>query len=277
MPSLLRTNSLILPRCGFIPPPGLLARRQLEKIARPAVLLRRPLQYDFAFGLDGHVTGTWSSGTSFATSALTTANAGDVIVAFVMGRKVGGVAVTSLSTTGVVWQGTARKTVSFNAGLGDLELWYGVASATLTAQATTINLNGTPLIALASVFGVSGANTSSISDSNVSLPATATGSSSVPTTSSVSTSNANDIIIAGVGELSNTTQGAGTGFTLIDAFTGAGTTGIGSEYQVVSSTQSSISVKFTLSSTNWAMIVDAIQQASTVTHGGQMLTLQGVM
>src|SRR5579872_1232757 len=217
-----------------------------------------------ALAIDGHVTGSWVSGSSFTVTGLTTANAGDVIVALIATKSSSLVTVSSLSTPGVVWNGATRKKLTWSS-TDDLELWYGTAIGTLSSVTTTINLSGTPSAqARASVFGVSGADTSTITDSNASLPATNTGSSSVPTVTGVSTSNAKDMIIAGMALAGATTETAGTGFTLIDALNASGLS-IATEQEVVSATQSSVSVAFGTSVTTWAMIVDAIK-ASTITN-----------
>lgn len=219
-----------------------------------------------ALALDGHATGSWSSGTTI-TATLTTTNTNDVIVAVV--GTVGNVTitVTSISATGVTWNGSARKTLAFSSH-GDLEIWYGTAAANLSAVTITVNLSGSTLSAgNVNVFGVSGANTGSISDANASLPATGTGASgTAPTVTGVSTSNANDMIIGGCGIAGNTTETAGTNFTLIDG-AGHNNESTANEYQVVSATQSSISVAFGTAAVggNWGMIVDAIKAGVTDT------------
>lgn len=221
-----------------------------------------------ALAVDGHVLGNWSSGTSFTAPGLTTANAGDVIVGCVVTGSTSLVKVSSLSTPGVVWNSTPRKQLTWNTTFS-IEIWHGVAAAALSSVTTTVNLTGTPSSAArASVFGVSGANTGSISDPNASLPATATGAASAPTTTGVSTSNANDMIIAVTGHDNKGAETAGSGFTLIDSgFSSTTNPGCSTEDKVVSATQSSISVAFgtaTGTGQQWAMVVDAIQAFAAV-------------
>lgn len=224
-----------------------------------------PLEYQFTLALDGHNSG--QSQTSANPSAtLTTTSTNDVIVAFVfISGSASGFSVNSMSGTGISWQGSARsKLTGFQGGINDLELWYGTASGTLSTVSITANLSGGTITrSRLNVFGLSGANTGSISDPNASLPKTGSGAaSSTPSLSGISTSNANDVIIAGTGTAFATIQTGGSGFTLIDSNSASGAA-LADEYQIVSSTQSSISAAFGTSDTAvWGMIVDAVQAPS---------------
>lgn len=210
-----------------------------------------------SLAIDGSaVTGSWSSGSSFSTSGLTTSNANDVLVAaVVINSPSPAQTVSSISATGTSgW--AKRASVTIGTGV-EIELWYGVAASPLVTKPITITLTGTPSnSANAQVFAVSGADTSVIHDSNVSLPATAlANTSSTPTVSGISTSNGNDMIIAVLAN-SGSAETAGSGYTLIT--TGGSTFLSGSEYKIVSATQSSISATFATAATHWGMIVDAI-------------------
>lgn len=214
-----------------------------------------------ALALDGHALGAWSSGSSF-TVTLTTTSANDVIGMGVWIQSNALVTVSSISSTNTTgW--TKRKQLTVNS-IESTEFWVGTASAALTSEVITVHLSGTPGgsgAREANAFGVSGANTGSISDPNISLPATNTGNGSTPSVSGVSTSNANDFIICIVGADGTTTQTAGANFTLIDAFASSGT--LATQDEIVSSTQSSIAPAFGTSQIgHWGMIVDAIQAAS---------------
>ena len=81
-----------------------------------------------------------------------------------------------------------------------------------------------------------------------------------PTVSGISTSNAHDILIGGVVAAGSGPPTAGSGFTQLWN-SGAVTPVLASEYEVVSATQSGISLTFggLSGSTIWAMLAAAIQ------------------
>jgi metal-sulfur cluster biosynthetic enzyme len=140
----------------------------------------------------------------------------------------------------------------------DLEEWYttwsgsGSLNITVTFTATPASANGT-------AFGISDANTTTIFDSNsgANPSANSTTSSANPTVS-ITTSNANDFIF-GL-ETSNSTGIPTTGSS---SYTGIQLGEyLGSEYEVVSATQSNVPVNFTLTTGPWCVIAGAIMQAS---------------
>lgn len=94
------------------------------------------------------------------------------------------------------------------------------------------------------------------------MPKTGSGTSTTPSVS-ISTSNANDFIFGIVGE-QNQTPSVGSGYTQIILVLSEGT-----EYKIVSSTQSNLAVNFTITlSRAWVMIADAVIQASAPPAGG---------
>jgi hypothetical protein len=111
-------------------------------------------------------------------------------------------------------------------------------------------------------FGITGANTATPFDTNPSLPAHARGTtSSYPTVTGVSTSNANDMILAFEGQTSSTAQTAGSPFTApATLLHNVNSLGNNVEYEIVSSTQSGISVSFGTSVSPWIMAVHAVQR-----------------
>jgi hypothetical protein len=122
------------------------------------------------------------------------------------------------------------------------------------------------------VFGISGADTSTIFDSHSGLPCTGNngGAQSTPGSCTLSTSNANDIIIGLSSAYSGSITGCtpGTGFTAINTGNCAPGSvdgdGMGwGEYEIFSSTQTSLSVSVAFGgNTHWAFIGDAIMAAS---------------
>lgn len=179
------------------------------------------------------------------TITLSTSNSNDIIIvaAFLNGGPI-----TSVTSANLTF--TLRVRILDSAG-GDqyVEEWYAVASSPLSSEVITINgtVNGSYLEAVA--FAISGANTSTIWDSNVSVPA----SNSTSTLLTVSTTNANDFIYAIYGYISSGSPGSG--WTQI----GTGTY-LFVEYQIVSSTQSSLQGTVTGGTSRGGMM-DAVIQA----------------
>src|SRR4029077_20110557 len=130
-----------------------------------------------------------------------------------------GTTVSSVSdTAGLVWHQRAV------AGTGSQTIYeyYAIAANAVAADTITVNFTGTASYVDLNAFGISGANTSSPFDSNLSLPATPADS-----LGTVTTSNANDFIFAAYRSL-DPTPSAGSGWTAINASGGYYL----SEYQV---------------------------------------------
>lgn len=228
-----------------------------------------------ALALDGNVpvSTDGASNSSFIIAGLTTTSANDiVIVVVVLNDPTAPGTVSTVSATGgtgTVGTFTKRSSITGTNTLGsqmDLEVWWALATTTLTTKTITVNFSGTPDSSKAFSFAISGANTAAPWDTNGSLPKTVTqATSGTPTATGVSTSNANDILLGFCG-LPTGSETAGSGYTLIISITGSGTTlsatGAG-QYQIVSSTQSSISVAFGTGATfGYLMIADAIRSAT---------------
>jgi hypothetical protein len=203
---------------------------------------------------------------------LTTANAKDIIVACVAignsgGGGVGpaGGTVSSISdAAGLTWN--LRKAVSAFGGSTDLEVWWAFSSGMLSSDVITANLSQAVDDACINVFAVSGANTASPWDTNASLPKSSSSLTNPCTISGVSTDSSNTMLLGFWGNDGVfISLNAGTGFTLTD-HNGTSVSGdagsIASEYKIVSSPQSSVSVAFgsnANSAFNAIMIADAIR------------------
>ena len=197
---------------------------------------------------------------------LTTSKANDVIILEIVQN---GASVSAVSdTAGLIWHQRAIA----GSGSSTIYEYYAIAANALTADAITVSFAGTASYADVNAFAVSGANTSSPFDGNGSVPVTAATSSGA-----VTTSNANDFIFAGYRFNSNSTPGAGSGWTAINASGGYYL----SEYQIVSATQANLVATASSADQNGG-IVDAIVQApappatgtGTVTvEGGSTLDL----
>lgn len=229
-------------------------------------------------GLDGHKAGIWVSGRTFTVTGLNTTINNDVLAAYIATESSSLVTVTSISAAGTTgW--TKRKQSSFQ-GSNSVELWYGTASAPLAAVTVTITLSATPAgtnAAMADIFGISGANTSTINDPNASLAATSIGSGSTPTVTNVSTSFANDMIHAGTPCITGLTQTAsGAGYTLIDTVTTGNRLSLASEFITVPQTQAATQIGFGVScAASWGVMADAVEQAVAVVKS-MTLPLLGV-
>jgi hypothetical protein len=215
-----------------------------------AVLAVIPQIPQIPMALDGTAYGSFGAGSS-TTLSLTTANANDVVIAVV---TVNTTTVSKISSAHLNF--TLRKREQVSGGPFYLEVWYAVAPAALSAEVITVTLSaalGSPYpYCGVNIFGVSGANTSTIFDSNPSLPA-AVQSGDVK----LSTSNANDFIFGAYRFGSTPSPTAGAGWRQIP---GAGYQLV--EYQIVSATQSNLDVAIGTGSGDVAAgIGDAIMHA----------------
>ena len=226
-----------------------------------------------------------TTGTSSGSATLSTTNSNDVIVVVASNENQGGplrtVAAGGITATGLSFVKRSGGSISA-APYSDAEVWYAVASSSLSGLAITVTLTGATDDATIIAFGISGANTATPWDPNVSLPAGATGSTaSIPTVSGVSTTNPNDMILGFAGLLTSSdasfpTETAASGFSLVTTQLDGG--GVGGseaavEYKVVSATQSASSVAFgttTDSLDRWVMEADAIQASPAPTSGADV-------
>lgn len=151
---------------------------------------------------------------------------------------------TVSSVTGGPGGWTNRASVT--SGLNHLELWTTTSTSAQTSATITINYSAATNFPDAGVFSFSGTNTSSPFDG-----AALTGT----TAQSITTTFANDVIIGGFSPSSNTAT-AGAGFTAL--YTNANFNF--AEYQIVSSTQSGLSVGIT-GDTIAVTIVQAVKRS----------------
>ena len=113
-----------------------------------------------AMSIDGTAVGNFSS-TNTGTVTLTTANTNDVIVVAVNSRLATGgpKTVSSVTASGLTF--VQRKAYNPSDDTpSDLEVWWAIASAALTAEVITVNLSGTVDGCVIQAFGVTGANVS---------------------------------------------------------------------------------------------------------------------
>lgn len=185
-------------------------------------------------------------------ATLTTSGAGVVYVVVVSN----GQAPTSATGCSLTFTQRAQKSDAS----GFITTFRAVSSTALSGCVVAVNFSSAPSFFTGVDFGISGADTSTIFDSNGSVPATCGAAHC-----SISTNNANDFIIGTYkfGATSSPTQGAG--FTLID---GGGFTLV--EYKIVSATQSGLDIPIgTGDADETAGIADAVMQAGATSprHG----------
>ncbi len=208
--------------------------------------------------------------TSSLSASLTTTHSSDVIIAIVYGQNTatGSYRTATMSDgAGLTWTGVGSYQEINNSGGNSFfgQIYYAISASTLSSDSIKVTWSSAPTAqGFIQVFGVSGANTSTPFDSHSGLP-------SFPGNgnyASVSTSNALDFIF-GL-ENTNTTSAPtiGSGWSALTS--GVANSYTGSEYQVVSATQSGLSLTYSNSASDaneaWG---DAIQgSAGSVCSSG---------
>src|SRR5438034_1102981 len=213
----------------------------------------------------------WVSGTTFTVAGLSTNTATDTIIAIISNSGLV-ITVTGLSTPGITWDGSARTTLAPVSCAMTATEWIGHTTATLSSVTTTITLSSTPIGASAQIAAFSGSEdpsgTFNPSDKAAGFASTnsqCTGGASTPTGTSVTTLNANDMVVGFVVSSAAYTATAGTGYTLLGTATSAACgTGpgcsLGMEDQSATAT-AAFNCAFTAPVNRWIVICDALQSA----------------
>lgn len=160
--------------------------------------------------------------------------------------------ITSISGGGLTW--ARRVDATSSAGVNHLEHWAAQASGALSGVTFTITYSGGgSAFTTAALYAFSGQDTSTIWDGNASVPAH---TDNGPDPQSITTSNANDVVIAGfrAGTASPT---AGTGFTQI-----CGSNFLCVEYKILSATGTTSCTLGTGAGGASACVADALMQAT---------------
>lgn len=162
----------------------------------------------------GSLDGTNSaqgSGVSSLNCTITTTTAGDLIIVLVSlenstsGTQITVSGVTDNGSAGVTFTKRSQKNLSTGSPTcgQDCEMWWGVASGTLSSESIEVSLSGTCDAVCVGIVAVPGANTTTPWDGNSSLPAVTECTSGTDTTTeadcTISTSAANTMIIAMIG------------------------------------------------------------------------------
>src|SRR2546426_489292 len=213
----------------------------------------------------------WVSGTTFTVAGLSTNTATDTIIAIISNNGLV-ITVTGMSTPGITWDGSARTTLAPASCAMTATEWIGHTTATLSSVTTTITLSSTPTGASAQIAAFSGSedpsgtfNSSDKAAGFASTNSQCPGGGSAPTGTSVTTLNANDMVVGFVVSSAAYTATAGTGYTLLGTATSAACgTGpgcsLGMEDQGVTAT-AAFNCAFTATVNRWIVICDALQSA----------------
>src|SRR3989454_1982446 len=213
----------------------------------------------------------WVSGTIFTVAGLSTNTATDTIIAIISNNGLV-ITVTGMSTPGITWDGSARTTLAPASCAMTATEWIGHTTATLSSVTTTITLSSTPTGASAQIAAFSGSEdpsgTFNPSDKAAGFASTSsqcTSGASAPIGTSVTTLNANDMVVGFVVSSAAYTATAGTGYTLLGTATSAACgTGpgcsLGMEDQSATAT-AAFNCAFTAQVNRWIVICDALQSA----------------
>jgi hypothetical protein len=225
------------------------------------------------YGIDASQQTTGTAPASLSVT-VTTSYANELAVAYVSWYDSHAYTV-SLSGGSLAW--TARGG-ELTDGNYHIEEFYAAASSTLSSASIAATFSHALAAgegAVLTVFTIAGANTASPFDSHSGLPATGTGTSTKPA-ASVSTSNADDLLVGGLVSAYPVGPGGLTctvasppyrvyGTACANAGTGATSAAADAVYEYVTSGQSSTSVGETLSASEaWAFEADAVQMSAGV-------------
>lgn len=224
---------------------------------------------------DGYATNKNSAGgTSSGTVTLSTTNANDIIIVAVMSDTqghAGGSVVTGVSSSNTTgW--TKRASIPNATELTNLDIWYGKAASPLSSEVITFTF--TAALDAWSVIGTgfSGVDQTTIWDTNGSLPAsnTDTSSSLNPSVSGVSTSAVNTLLLTFAGGINfNSFSNPGSAPS---GFTGMGTpaqstagnsfTELYGAFQTETAPQSGLTITYGGSAFGgWTVVADALRSA----------------
>src|SRR5213594_4360877 len=222
-------------------------------------------------------TGTWSLGSTFTLTGLTTSGTSDIIILIVVTNPQTITVSTSTppSASGITFQATPRQTYTPTNCAARMEEWIGTTSAVLSSVTTTITLaGGTPTAVSGQIIAYTGAKEptgtivnwafdqasgfGTLSDQN--SKCSGGGPNTPQLTTGITTLNANDLVVGLFGSESSITEtGGGVPFNLratvtatgdSNAIEDGGTSGTGSQ-----------TCPFGTNSNRWLVICDALQSA----------------
>ena len=204
--------------------------------------------------IDGASSGATTGKKTSLSVSITTTKTNDIIYLLTSGAT--GETVTGVSdTSSLTW--TLRQTEDGN-GVR-VEAWYAVSSGVLSGDSVTVTFSTNDKYS-ATVFGVSGTDTASPFAPSFPSAQVATGSGILGSIS-VTTTNANDLVVAGVSVQYGAAVTINSPLAQIALPQSPSETGVAG-YDEVTSTLSSVSMSFGwLGTGGWAMIADAFAEA----------------
>src|SRR5437016_12205148 len=211
------------------------------------------------------VTGTWSTGTSFALAALSTNTPADTII--VMVAASGTVTQNQPSAAGITFDAAPRLTSTPASCTVTGSEWIGHTTGTLSSVIITINLSGTPSGAAGEAVAFAGSEDPTgtfspfdqASSSPTQAPRCTGGGTTTPTATSATTLNADDTIVALFFDQNSDIETAGTGFNL-DLVSAGACCSIAVMHQSVSVTGAT-ACSFGTKTSRWLVFCDALQSA----------------
>lgn len=156
----------------------------------------------------------------------------------------------------------------------NIEEWCGFSSSAIAAAVITVTVSAIVDDGVILGWTIDGANTSTLFDTNGSLPATPVGhvGSSIPTSSAISTSCSPDMVVLIAGSpVATAAQTNGSGYTIIvqqNNGGGVNDQNAASQQQVFATNQSGITPAFGTAWQDWLVLADAWQQAGATCAGG---------
>lgn len=249
-----------------------------------------------ALATNGSATGL-SNTTTTVTATLTTTATGIVVLAIQANNVAAGIqpAISSVSGAGLTWA-QRGSTIQYTGGIfgakNSFFVYWAFSSGALSSQTITVTMTGTTDDMTMVAVGVGGFTGTAWQtnpwDANASLPKQANATTTTaPTATGISTTTANGMLLALAGTANNGVDPMTppTSFTLTASIgNGGGANGSATEFatQVVSATQSSITVTYGTSAQGWALQVDSLAMdaggggGGTVTASGGTMQLMGV-
>jgi hypothetical protein len=209
--------------------------------------------------IDGAVSGLNGSYPPTTFNLVTTQD-NDVLIVTAGSFDSGGYKTVTGITSNPALTWTLRKRVQYIHGSAyqNFEEWYAVWTSHGTIS-ITVAVSGAPNVQgwTGIAFGISGADTTTIFDSNAGANPSAGGDGTSNPSVNITTSNAHDMIVGLLYKYNVGTPTVGSGFTLIVSCVNNLEHG---EYKVVTATQSATAVNWTIVTTNWNLIADAIME-----------------
>src|SRR5947209_9511738 len=221
-------------------------------------------------------TGTWSTGSTFTITGLTTSGTSDVIILLVVTNPQSITVSTSTppSASGITFQATPRQTYTPTNCAARMEEWIGTTSAVLSSVTTTVTLaGGTPTAVSGQIIAYTGAKEPTGTAVNWAFDQASgfamssdqgshcSGGNNTPQASpGVTTLNANDLVLGLFGSENAVTETAGGSFALRSTVN-QNSASNAIEDRSTSSTGTQ-TCPFGTNQNRWLVICDALQSAA---------------